>query len=107
MISEFIRRRSSAWRSERIPIVTLSKSIRSAALGACAGGCLPMGRGVGTDIILLWASAGRNRVRAVSAQCAARAGMAGGVAGLHGIRGVHRTNEEGGGGAVARSASRL
>src|SRR5882672_3095384 len=55
MISEFIRRRSSTWRSERIPIVTLSKSISSAALGACAGGCFVPGRAgaVGTDIMLL------------------------------------------------------
>src|SRR5216110_2759022 len=38
MMSDCSRRRSSDWRSERIPIVTLSKSIISAALGAWAGG---------------------------------------------------------------------
>src|SRR5215467_13472114 len=37
MISEERRLRSSFPRSERIPIVTLSKSMRSAALGACIG----------------------------------------------------------------------
>src|SRR6266581_3946583 len=37
MMSDCSRRRSSDWRSERIPIVTLSKSIISAALGAWAG----------------------------------------------------------------------
>src|SRR5687768_5070102 len=35
MISDESRLLSSAARSERMPIVTLSKSIRSAALGAC------------------------------------------------------------------------
>src|ERR1019366_10137894 len=34
MMSEERRLRSSVWRSERIPIVTLSKSMRSAAFGA-------------------------------------------------------------------------
>src|SRR5215467_6614141 len=38
MISEDSRFRSSLPRSERIPIVTLSKSMRSAAFGACIGG---------------------------------------------------------------------
>src|SRR5215471_15329309 len=37
MISDESRLRSSLPRSERIPIVTLSKSMRSAALGACIG----------------------------------------------------------------------
>src|SRR2546430_15588300 len=38
MMSDCSKRRSSDWRSERIPMVTLSKSIISAALGAWAGG---------------------------------------------------------------------
>src|SRR3989442_10702679 len=45
MISDCSSRLSSVWRSERIPIVTLSKSISSAALGAWAGGSLWTGRG--------------------------------------------------------------
>src|SRR3989440_12019402 len=40
MISDCSSRFSSDWRSERIPMVTLSKSISSAALGAWAGGSL-------------------------------------------------------------------
>src|SRR2546430_16491435 len=40
MISDCSGRFSSDWRSDRIPIVTLSKSISSAALGAWAGGSL-------------------------------------------------------------------
>src|SRR2546429_2625653 len=40
MISDCSSRFSSDWRSDRIPIVTLSKSISSAALGAWAGGSL-------------------------------------------------------------------
>src|SRR2546427_6677699 len=45
MTSDCSSRFSSDWRSERIPIVTLSKSINSAALGAWAGGSLWTGRG--------------------------------------------------------------
>src|SRR5437879_952316 len=40
MISDCSSRFSSDWRSERIPMVTLSKSISSAALGAWGGGSL-------------------------------------------------------------------
>src|SRR5205823_6024211 len=40
MISDCSSRFSSDWRSDRIPIVTLSKSISSAAFGAWAGGSL-------------------------------------------------------------------
>src|SRR5438034_7913564 len=67
MMSDCSRRRSSDWRSERIPIVTLSKSIISAALGAWAGGswCTVRGKwACGGCVMWLRSVPGRRPARA-------------------------------------------